>query len=88
VAPEALVWEGAALPFGVGAQRADAPVDDALWRTYYANSFNPAQLNAHMRRREMPQKYRQNLPEAGLLPGLIRDAGQRGRAIADAVRGG
>ncbi len=40
-------WDGAVLQFGAGAQRADAPADDAqdaLWRTYYANIFNPARL--------------------------------------------
>ncbi|AVY68036.1 UdgX family uracil-DNA binding protein [Xanthomonas translucens] len=79
-------WDGAALQFGAGAQRADAPADDAqdaLWRTYYANIFNPARLNPDMMRQEMPQKYWKNLPETQLLPGLIREAGQRVRAMAE-----
>lgn len=79
-------WDGAALQFGGGAQRADAPADDAqdaLWRTYYANIFNPARLNPDMMRQEMPQKYWKNLPETQLLPGLIRDAGQRVREMAE-----
>ncbi|MFC3657940.1 UdgX family uracil-DNA binding protein [Xanthomonas hyacinthi] len=79
-------WDGAALQFGAGAQRADAPADDAqdaLWRIYYANTFNPARLNPGMMRQEMPQKYWKNLPETQLLPGLIRDAGQRVRAMAE-----
>lgn len=79
-------WDGAALQFGAGAQRADAPADDAqdaLWRTYYANIFNPARLNPDMMRQEMPQKYWKNLPETQLLPGLIREAGQRVREMAE-----
>lgn len=79
-------WDGEQIVFGAGSARADAPADDAqeaLWRTYYANIFNPARLNPTMMRQEMPQKYWKNLPEASLLPDLIRDAGQRVRAMTD-----
>ena len=64
--------------------RADAPADDAedaLWRTYYANIFNPARLNTRMMRQEMPQKYWKHLPEAHLLPDLVREAGRRVREM-------
>ena len=79
-------WNGALLAFGPGGVRADAPADDAqetLWRTYYANIFNPARLNPRMMRQEMPQKYWKLLPEAHLLPDLIRDAGLRVRDMAE-----
>ncbi|MET0813907.1 MAG: UdgX family uracil-DNA binding protein [Pseudoxanthomonas sp.] len=79
-------WDGQILAFGPGGVRADAPADDAqeaMWRTYYANIFNPARLNPRMMRQEMPQKYWRLLPEAQLLPGLIRDAGQRVRDMAE-----
>jgi probable DNA metabolism protein len=79
-------WDGEALQFGAGAQRSDAPDEDAnegLWRTYYAHIFNPARLNPKMMRQEMPQKYWRHLPEAQLLPGLIRDAGVRVREMAE-----
>ncbi len=79
-------WDGQALRFGAGGSRADAPADDAqedMWRTYYANIFNPARLNPRMMRQEMPQKYWKLLPEAQLLPGLIRNAGQRVRDMAE-----
>ncbi len=81
-------WNGALLAFGPGGVRADAPADDAqetLWRTYYANIFNPSRLNPRMMRQEMPQKYWKLLPEAHLLPDLIRDAGQRVRDMAERV---
>ena len=79
-------WNGEHLAFGPGGVRADAPADDAqegLWRAYYANIFNPARLNPRMMRQEMPQKYWKLLPEAHLLPDLIRDAGQRVRDMAE-----
>jgi uracil-DNA glycosylase len=81
-----VAWDGAALAFGAGLQRSDAPSDDAreeLWRTYYANIFNPARLNPRMMRQEMPQKYWKHLPEAQLLPDLIQNAGQRVREMAE-----
>lgn len=79
-------WDGQALAFGEGAVRTQVPADDAqetLWRTYYAHIFNPARLNPTMMRQEMPQKYWKNLPEATLLPELIREAGVRVREMAE-----
>ncbi|MBY6151746.1 UdgX family uracil-DNA binding protein [Vannielia litorea] len=48
-----------------------------LWRTYYANIFNPARLMPEAMRSEMPKKYWKNLPEARLIPDLIRTAPAR-----------
>ncbi|QOW20505.1 UdgX family uracil-DNA binding protein [Lysobacter ciconiae] len=79
-------WDGASLDFGPGGVRADAPAEDAredLWLTYYANIFNPARLNPTMMRQEMPQKYWKGLPEAALLPSLLREAGSRVRDMAE-----
>lgn len=79
-------WNGEALAFGDGASKADAPDDDALealWRRYYAHIFNPARLNVRMMRQEMPQKYWKHLPEAHLLPQLIREAGARSEAMVE-----
>ncbi len=56
------------------------PPEDAsheLWRTYYANIFNPARLMPEAMRSEMPKKYWKNLPEARLIPELIRTAPAR-----------
>lgn len=58
--------------------------DDAtegLWRTYYANIFNPARLMVDAMTSEMPRKYWKNLPEADLIPGLIRNAGARAASM-------
>lgn len=81
-----VAWDGAQLAFGTGAQREDAPADDAqedLWRTYYTHIFNPARLNPRMMRQEMPQKYWKHLPEAHLLPELVRTAGLRVREMQE-----
>ncbi|ESQ90712.1 hypothetical protein ABAC460_07740 [Asticcacaulis sp. AC460] len=56
---------------------------DELWRTYFANIFNPARLKVKMMQTEMPKKYWKNLPEAELIPGLIGGAEQRVRDMAD-----
>ncbi len=79
-------WDGQALAFGPGSKQADAPVEDAreeLWRTYYANIFNPARLNTRMMQQEMPTRYWKHLPEASLLPTLVRDAGDRVQEMHD-----
>ena len=81
-------WDGSALHLGPGAERADAPGHDALealWRVYYANIFNPARLKVDAMVKEMPVRYWKNLPEAELIPGLIRDAGARMQAMVDAA---
>ena len=79
-------WDGTALHFGDGATRADAPAEDAredLWRTYYANIFNPARANPSMMQSEMPRKYWKNLPEAPLIPGLLDASAGRVQAMAE-----
>lgn len=79
-------WDGQTLWLGPGGCRDDVPADDAseaLWRTYYANIFNPARLNTRMMRQEMPQKYWHLLPEMHLLPDLVRTAGARMQAMAE-----
>lgn len=79
-------WDGHLLTFGPGRTQADAPTEDAreeLWRTYYANIFNPARLNTRMMQQEMPARYWKHLPEATLLPQLVRDAGDRVQEMHD-----
>jgi DNA polymerase len=81
-------WDKHTLTIGTGASKADAPTDDALedlWRTYFASIFNPARLKVNAMRREMPVRYWKNMPEAGLIPGLIRDASPRMEAMVKAA---
>lgn len=80
-------WTGRDLRFAAGAERADIPDDDALeayWRTYYSSIFNPARLKIKAMHSEMPQKYWRNLPEAALIPDLIRSAGARTDRMVEA----
>ncbi len=67
------------MSFGPGGKKADVPADDALeesWRIYFSSIFNPARLKVEAMRSEMPKKYWRNLPEAELIPSLIRGAKQ------------
>ncbi|RYX96720.1 MAG: DUF4130 domain-containing protein [Comamonadaceae bacterium] len=70
----------AALRFGPGAKKEDAPPPDAgeeLWLTYYQHIFNPARLKLKMMQQEMPRKYWPNLPEAELIHPLTVMAHER-----------
>lgn len=69
-------WDGVRLLFAPGAPSSAAPGSDeleVLWRTYYRSIFNPARLKVSAMRTEMPRKFWKNLPEARLIPELIRD---------------
>ena len=50
---------------------------EELWRTYFSSIFNPARLHIKAMQSEMPKKYWKNLPEADLIPELIRTADAR-----------
>ena len=83
-------WDRASLVFTAGLPRSAAPRDDALeelWRTYYANVFNPARLNLESMRAEMPQRYWRELPEARLVSELAREAPRRVAAMLARSRG-
>ncbi len=80
-------WDGKVFRFGPGAVRSDAPDDDALedlWRSYYANIFNPARLKLASMQGQMPKKYWNNLPEAALIAPLAAAARHRTQAMIDA----
>ena len=75
-----MAWNGAVVCFSPGAQKSDAPPPDAgeaLWLTYYQNTFNPARLKLKTMQKEMPRRYWHNLPEAQLITGLSACANQR-----------
>ncbi len=72
-------WDGNALETSrEAAEKPDLTDEtDELWRTYYANIFNPARLKIKAMTAEMPKKYWKNLPEADLIPGLVLGAEAR-----------
>ena len=70
-------WDGVAISFSPGVNKAEAPTSDRLeetWRRYYAAIFNPARLKVKAMQTEMPRKYWRNLPEASMIKPLIADA--------------
>jgi probable DNA metabolism protein len=73
-------WDGENLTFTEGVPKSEAPLGDAiepLWQKYYANIFNPARVKVHAMTKEMPKRYWKNLPEAQLIPELLRKAPAR-----------
>lgn len=73
-------WDGSVLQFTPGVSRANAPQSDELedlWRSYYAHIFNPARVAVGTMQAEMPRRYWKNLPEAGLISQLTREAPAR-----------
>lgn len=82
-------WDGEAIEYRAGVLRAEAPSGDALedlWRTYYANIFNPARVKPRMMRSEMPVRYWKHLPEASLIAPLLRAAPARVLQMIDRAR--
>lgn len=80
-------WNGRALAFGPGAQRADAPAPDAgeaLWLVYYRSIFNPARVKVAMMKKEMPVRFWKNLPEAAAIADLLAQAPIRQQRMVDA----
>jgi probable DNA metabolism protein len=79
-------WDGEQMSFTPGVPRSQAPDEDrleALWRTYYASTFNPARLRPAAMRAEMPKRYWRNLPEAQLIGPLTNEAPSRVKQMLD-----
>ena len=80
-------WDGRALAYGPGANKADAPGADAgeaLWLAYYRSIFNPARVKLDMMKKEMPVRFWKNLPEAATIGTLLAEAPRRAQAMVDA----
>lgn len=87
--PEVCIhWDGKTLAESPGAERPDAPADDAFeqaWKTYYGAIFNPARLKIKAMLKEMPRKYWKNLPEADLIAPLVASAQARESRMVEQV---
>jgi DNA polymerase len=73
-------WDGRALSFtdGVPAPVARGASEiEHLWRVYYEAVFNPARLNARAMLRDMPARRWHRLPEAAVIPQLVKTARER-----------
>jgi probable DNA metabolism protein len=81
---DSVSWDGHSLCFSAGVPASAASqktqvADDLeeLWKTYYANIFNPARIKLNAMRKEMPVRHWATLPETQIIPDLLRDAPRR-----------
>ncbi|MEM0927266.1 MAG: UdgX family uracil-DNA binding protein, partial [Planctomycetota bacterium] len=77
---ESASWDGQQLDFGPGMPRSAAPSGDeleSLWKSYYANIFNPARIKMKAMQAEMPKKHWPTMPETELIDKLLREAPRR-----------
>jgi DNA polymerase len=83
--PDASVsWDLKSLTYGLGVPASAAPAGDPLeelWKTYYASIFNPARVKVAAMKKEMPVRHWATLPEAELIPDLLRQANPRVEAF-------
>ena len=72
---ESAHWDGATLQYGPGAPRSQAPEADeleALFRTYYSATYNPARANLPLLRKHIPATFARHMPELDQLPVLMQ----------------
>lgn len=82
-------WDLTGLTFSPGVSEGDARSGstcdsslEALWRSYYASTFNPARANLRATLQEMPSRYWRTMPETALIPDLLSAAGgETGRMV-------
>lgn len=73
-------WNGEDLVFEDNPDPSLYPKDDrveAQWLKYYASIFNPARLKKTAMLAQMPKKYWHNMPEAALIPDMMKNAAGR-----------
>lgn len=70
-------WDKEKLAFSPAAERSAAPDSDEMedfWLLYYRSIFNPFRLKIKAMKNEFPVRHWPTLPEAALIPELIRKA--------------
>lgn len=70
-------WDLENLSFSGGVSKEFAPQNDAtedFWLVYYQSVFNPFRLKIKAMKKELPVRHWRTLPEAVLIPELIRKA--------------
>ena len=70
-------WDKQMLTFSPPADRSNAASNDQteeFWLTYYRSIFNPFRLKVKAMKKELPVRHWPTLPEAVLIPELIREA--------------
>lgn len=87
---ESVHWDQQKLSFFRGVDRSEAPSTDELedlWRTYYANIFNPARIKLKAMKAEMPVRHWSTLPETSMIDQMLRDAPVRVREMIERSEG-
>jgi len=66
---ESATWDRKKLRFGPGVNKRPAGSDQlvALWKTYYANTYNPQRDNPRLFRQHVPIRFLRDMPEATAL---------------------
>lgn len=92
----AALWNGqsmqlSAAPEDTGASNAAAMRSAAkgdraepLWLAYYRSTFNPARINEAALHQHMPVRFWKGLPEGALIPGMVAEARNGARRVAQA----
>ena len=73
---ESAFWDLETLSFGPGAERSGAPAADeleALFRTYYNSTYNPARANLSLFRKHIIPAFARHMPELSDMPQLMRE---------------
>ncbi|MCA9150598.1 MAG: UdgX family uracil-DNA binding protein [Planctomycetales bacterium] len=87
---ESVTWNQSELTYHAGTPRSAAPSSDELedlWRTYYANIFNPARIKVKAMKAEMPVRHWATLPETEIIDDLLRDAPRRVQQMISSPEG-
>ncbi|MEO8574283.1 MAG: TIGR03915 family putative DNA repair protein [Pyrinomonadaceae bacterium] len=79
-------WDREELTFSDPVDKARGPSSDEVedfWLMYYRSIFNPFRLKINAMKKELPVRHWRTLPEAVLIPELIRDAAVRNQTDRD-----
>ncbi len=87
---ESVSWNQSELTYFEGVDRSAAPDSDQLedlWRTYYANIFNPARIKLKAMKAEMPTRHWSTLPETTIIEQMLQEAPQRVQTMIERSEG-
>ncbi len=87
---ESVSWDQSQLTYHGGLPRSASPPGDeleSLWRTYYANIFNPARIKLKAMRAEMPVRHWATMPETSAIDEMLRAAPERQRKMIELSEG-
>ncbi len=92
----AALWNGQTMQLSAAPDDADASGAAALhnaaagdraeplWLAYYRSTFNPARINEGALHQHMPVRFWKGLPEGALIPGMVAEARNGARRVAQA----